>query len=139
MRQLIFLFTLLPLLSTAQDITGQWKTFDDKTKEATSVIEIFHHNGNISGKVAEILDPEDRNSTCKKCPGDDKGKPILGMVIIKNLKKKGDVYKGGTILDPSSGRVYKVQLSLEEPDLLKIRGYLGVSMLGRTQYWQRIH
>src|SRR5690625_6648635 len=122
MRQLIFPYTLLPHLSTAQDSTAQWKTFDDKTKEATSVIEIFHHNRNISGKVAEILDPEDRNSTCKKCPGGDKGKPILGMVIIKNLKKKGDGYKGGTILDPRSGRGYKVELSLEERHVVKRGG-----------------
>lgn len=140
MRTLIFLSFLIitALPSTAQEFTGFWKTYDDKTGDATSIIKIYEEKGALFGKVDEILDPDDQNSVCEKCSGENKNQPVLGMVIIQDLKKKEDRYTGGTILDPTNGKTYKVTLTLDQPDRLRVRGYLGVSLLGRTQYWQRV-
>ena len=81
--------------------------------------------------------PGQENSVCDKCEGENKGKPVSGMVIMKDLEKDGDEYNGGTILDPESGSVYKCYIKLVEDDKLKLRGYIGFAALGRTQYWFR--
>ncbi|MEN9656287.1 MAG: hypothetical protein RL311_1258, partial [Bacteroidota bacterium] len=72
-------------------------------------------------------------------PGDDKNKPILGLNIIKGLSKDGAEYNSGEILDPKNGKLYKCALSLESKDKLKVRGYIGFSLIGRTQYWYRVN
>lgn len=136
-------FTLSIILFTAaaavaQDVTGKWKTIDDETGEAKSIVEIYKKNGKVYGKVAEILNPAKKNATCKDCPGDAKGKPIEGLVILKGLEKDGDEYSGGTIMDPQNGKVYKCYIALENENKLKVRGYIGFSLLGRTQYWTRV-
>lgn len=126
------------LTGTAQDVFGKWKTIDDETGEAKSIVEIYQQNGKVYGKVIEILNPSKKNATCVDCPGDAKGKPILNLVILKDLKKDGKEYSGGTILDPSNGKVYKCLIALENSDKLKVRGYVGFSLLGRSQYWHRV-
>ncbi|HLV92072.1 MAG TPA: DUF2147 domain-containing protein [Aequorivita sp.] len=126
------------LSGTAQDVFGKWKTIDDETGEAKSIVEIYQQNGKVYGKVIEILNPSKKNATCVDCPGDAKGKPILNLVILKDLKKDGKEYSGGTILDPSNGKVYKCLIALENSDKLKVRGYVGFSLLGRSQYWHRV-
>lgn len=125
-------------VGAAQDVVGKWKTIDDETGEAKSIVEIYKQDGKIFGKVVEILNPSKKDVTCDKCPDEAKGKPVLGLVILKGLKKDGDEYSGGTILDPTSGKVYKSLVALEGPDKLKVRGYVGFSLLGRSQYWQRV-
>lgn len=72
----------------AQEVYGKWKTIDDITGEAKSIVEIYKKNGKAYGKVVEILNPEKRNDKCVNCTGADKNKPILGMEILKDLKKK---------------------------------------------------
>lgn len=126
------------LTGTAQDVVGKWKTIDDESGEAKSIVEIYKQDGKIYGKVIEILNPAKRGAICKDCPDEAKGKPILGLVILKGLKKDGDEYSGGTILDPNNGKVYKSLIALEGPNKLKVRGYIGFSLLGRSQYWQRV-
>ncbi len=126
------------LTGTAQDVLGKWKTIDDETGKPKSIVEIYKQDGEIYGKVVEILDPAKQNATCDKCPSDVKGKPILGLVILKGLKKDGDEYSGGTIIDPNNGKVYKCLIALEAPNKLKVRGYIGFSLLGRSQYWERV-
>lgn len=125
-------------VGTAQDVIGKWKTIDDDTGEAKSIVEIYKKDGKVYGKIVEILNPEKVNAICDKCPDDAKGKPILGLVILKGLKKDGDEYSGGTILDPNNGKVYKSLIALENADKLKVRGYVGFSLLGRSQYWHRV-
>src|SRR5690606_23887686 len=103
-------FTALAALSTqAQAVTGKWKTIDDETGKATSIVEISEKNGKIYGKVVEIL-TDKKDAKCDKCPGADKGKPIKGLTIIKGLSKDGKEYSGGTITDPGSGKEYKCAL-----------------------------
>lgn len=123
----------------AQDVFGKWKTIDDESGEAKSIVEIYKQNGEVYGKIVEIIDPSKRDVACDKCPGSDKNKPILGLVIIKGLEKDGDEYNGGTIMDPNNGKVYKCYIELEDANTLNVRGYIGFSLLGRTQQWLRVN
>ncbi|WP_413511988.1 DUF2147 domain-containing protein [Myroides odoratus] len=141
MRNSIFtvLFLLGGLLTmNAQAIVGKWKTIDDKTGDAKSVVEITEKDGKYFGKVVEILNPAKKTSKCDNCSGVDKGKPIEGLVIIKNLKKNGDEYSGGTITDPESGKEYKCSIKTNGSSKLDVRGYVGISLIGRTQTWTKL-
>lgn len=121
----------------AQTVIGKWKTIDDETGSAKSVVELYENNGKIYGKVVEILDKTKEKNVCEKCSGAKKNQPIKGLIIVEGLKKDGDEWTGGKILDPSSGKTYKCTISLENKDKLKVRGYVGISLMGRTQYWHR--
>ncbi len=137
-KGLILGFSLIVCFAQAQDIFGKWKTIDDETGEAKSIVEIYESNGKVFGKIVDILNPERKNAICTKCEGKDKNKPILGFVLIKNLEKDGDYYEGGTIFDPQKGKKYKcrIGLDLDNIDLLQVRGY--VAFFYATQYWERI-
>jgi len=136
---LIILFVLGGLLTMqAQSIVGKWKTFDDQTGDAKSIVEISEKGGKYQGKVIEILNPAKKDSKCDKCPGTDKGKPIEGLVIIRNLTKKGEEYTGGTIIDPQSGKEYKCSIKPNGATKLEVRGYVGISLIGRTQTWTKM-
>lgn len=124
--------------ANAQSVTGKWKTFDDETKEAKSIVEITERDGKIYGKVVEILNPAKKNIKCNNCSGADKDKPVLGLEILKGLSKDGKEYSDGKILDPSNGKLYKCIVSLDGNDKLKVRGYVGISAFGRTQNWVRV-
>ena len=121
-----------------QTVLGKWKTIDDETGEAKSIVEVYEKSGKIYAKVVEILRAEHKKDICTKCEGADKNKPILGMVIMNGLEKDGSEYNGGTILDPQNGKKYKCYITLESPDKLKLRGYIGLAIVGRTQYWTRV-
>lgn len=132
---------VLMLVSTfnfSQSVAGKWKTIDDETGKAIAVVEIYERGGKIFGKVHDIIDPKDRNKVCSNCTGEDKNKPILGLTVIKGLLKDGSEYNSGKILDPKHGRLYQCFITLESKDKLKVRGYIGISLFGRTQYWHRI-
>lgn len=123
---------------SAQSVTGKWKTIDDETGEAKSIVEIYENNGKIYGKVVEILNPAKKDAKCNNCKGADKDKPIKGLVILKGLKKDGNEYSGGDILDPNKGKLYSCTIKLDGNDKLSVRGYMGISLLGRTQVWHRV-
>lgn len=122
----------------SQSVVGKWKTIDDETGAAKSVVEIYETNGKIYGKVIQILEKGKEDKLCEECKGDKKNKPIKGMVIIDGLSKNDDEWDGGKILDPKTGKEYKCVISLENENKLKVRGYVGFSLLGRTQYWSRV-
>ncbi len=138
-RYCILFLVFFSISMNSQSIVGKWKTIDDETGDAKSVVEVFSKSGKIYAKVVEILEPENRNRVCTKCSGEDKNKPILGLTIIKGLTKDDSEYNSGEILDPKNGKLYKCALSLESKDKLKVRGYIGFSLLGRTQYWYRVN
>lgn len=120
---------------------GIWQTPDDKTGKVGGWITVQEKDGLWEGVVTKSFpkpgDPV--NPTCDACEDDRKGKPVLGMTIMKDLKRDGLDYEGGTILDPRDGSEYSVKMHLS-PDgqVLTIRGYLGVSLLGRSQDWKRL-
>ena len=126
-------------VTSSIDATFSEEVIAKNSAEAKSIVEVFSKSGKIYAKVVEILDPANKNSVCKKCSGEDKNKPILGLTIIKGLSKDGSEYNSGEILDPNNGKSYKCALSLESKDKLKVRGYIGFSLLGRTQYWHRVN
>ncbi len=117
-------------------IVGKWKTIDDKTKEAKSIVEIFEKEGKYYGKVIELFIKEGANPkpTCDQCAADDprKDQPTLGMEVIQGLVPDGDKFSGGTILDPKDGKVYKCKL-WREGDTLQVRA--SILVLYRTQTW----
>ncbi|KPH13791.1 DUF2147 domain-containing protein [Chryseobacterium sp. ERMR1:04] len=133
---LTLVFSLFGVLSFAQ-IEGKWKTIDDETKQAKSIVEIYKKGDQYYGKVSQLLiKPTDPN--CTVCKDDRKGKPILGLEIIRGLKKEGDEFTGGTITDPKTGKTYKCTIT-KSGDKLNVRGYVGISLMGRTQTWQRVN
>lgn len=135
---LTLLFVVFAGISAQAQVTGKWKTIDDETGQAKSIVEIYEQNGKIYGKIVEILNPAKKNAKCDKCDGADKGKPLLGLVIIKGLTKDDDEWTDGDILDPTKGKLYSCTITLEGKDKLKVRGYVGISLFGRSQEWTRV-
>ncbi|TMM53744.1 DUF2147 domain-containing protein [Maribacter algarum] len=123
-------------LSYGQGIIGQWETYDDETNQKKALIEIYQTNDSFYAKIVESY-VKGTSGICEKCEGAKKDQPIAGLVIIEDLKEDDDEFNGGTILDPENGKTYKCYLQLLETNKLKVRGYLGFSLLGRTQYWRR--
>jgi uncharacterized protein (DUF2147 family) len=139
MRKITFLFLFFACFQMhSQTVLGKWKTIDDKTGEAKSIVEVYENNGKLYGKVIEIFDATKRNRKCEKCEGSDKNKPVLGLVIIKGLTKDDTEYNGGKILDPETGNLYKCILKLSGKDKLDVRGYMGFALIGRSQTWVRV-
>ena len=121
---------------------GMWKTIDDDGKEETSLIRISEAGGVFTGRLEKLLRPGAKTDTvCDKCTDDRKDKPIVGMTLISGVKQSESDktrWDGGEILDPNNGKTYKVRLTLGEAGkTLKVRGYIGTPMLGRTQTWLR--
>jgi uncharacterized protein (DUF2147 family) len=116
---------------------GRWKTVDDKTGNPKSIIRVYEENGLLYGQVEKLLDPN-AVQRCAKCSDDRKDKPVIGMIVMRGLKKNGAEYSGGDILDPKNGSVYRCRLRLlDGGKKLSVRGYIGVSLLGRSQVWVR--
>jgi uncharacterized protein (DUF2147 family) len=118
-------------------IVGTWKSYDDETKQPAAMVEIIEKNGVFSGVVIKLLDPN-ALPTCIKCTDSRKGKPVVGMEILSGLKKSGDSYSGGQILDPDDGETYRAEMKLKDQGTkLDLRAYIGIPLLGRTQTWTR--
>lgn len=125
------------VLLSGQSPIGIWKSVDDTDNVEKSHIEVYEENGKLYGKVVKLL-PAATILTCNKCKGDKKGKPLLNMVILRDMEPKGEKWDGGRILDPAKGKEYKCVISLDGEDKLKVRGYIGKPLFGRTQYWYRV-
>lgn len=138
-KLIALLLMMLPLAAFAQNTpVGRWKTIDDETGKVKSIVEITQaSNGTLSGKVVEVLQ-SDRgpNPTCDKCTGANKDKPVKGMTILWGLKKDGEGWAGGTVLDPAKGKTYKSKLKMMDGG--KKLGMSGcVMFICREQVWVR--
>ena len=140
------LLTVIAILATtgvwAQEVSpvGLWKNIDDESGKPKALIRITESNGELKGKIEKLFkNPnEDQNPKCDKCEGAQKDQPVLGMTILSGMKRDGDEYNGGNILDPNNGKVYRSKLSLADGGKkLNVRGYIGIPMLGRSQIWLR--
>jgi len=123
----------------ADDVLGKWKTIDDETGKAKSIVELYKgSDGKLYGKIVKILNPDKQNAVCDKCEDELKDKPIAGMVIVKDMEWDEDEWDDGTILDPNKGSYYDCKLWLEdgEMDKLNVRGY--IAFIFRTQNWYRV-
>jgi uncharacterized protein (DUF2147 family) len=120
---------------------GVWRTVDDKTGKERSVVRIEEVNGAYQGRIEKLLNrqpDDDPDGLCRACEGERKDKPVVGMTILWNLKKDGDQYTGGQILDPKNGKIYRAKMKvLDGGRKLEVRGFIGVSLLGRSQTWIR--
>ena len=128
-------------LAAADSPVGTWRSIDDKTKLERSIITITEENGELKGVVEKLFDQpgDDPAHLCKECKGERKDKPILGMTILWGLKKDGDTWAGGEIFDPKNGKTYRCKMTLsEDGKSLNVRGFIGISLIGRTQIWHRI-
>lgn len=132
----IFLATCTSI--SAQTVIGTWKTISDDDGKEKSYVDIYEKNGKFFGKIIKILDPS-VPEVCEECKGDLKNSPMIGLEIIKDLQKDDQSWNGGKILDPANGKEYKCTLSLESEDVLLVRGFIGFSLLGRTQKWYRVN
>lgn len=118
---------------------GLWKTIDDETKAEKSYVRVTETSGVLAGKIEKLLDPSKQESKCDKCSDARKDQPVLGMLILENVKKEADEnhWAGGTILDPNNGKTYKVRLTPKDGGKsLEVRGYIGPFY--RNQTWLRV-
>jgi len=119
---------------------GRWRTVDDVTGKINSVVTIGEKEGKLYGRIERLInpDPNDADPRCRRCPGDLKGQRLLGLRILWGLRQDGDRWTGGEILDPDNGKIYSCSLTVKEGGKkLRVRGFIGFSLLGRTQYWLR--
>ena len=129
----------VPAWADMSSPVGDWRTIDDHTGQPKAIVRIVAREGKLYGMVERPLTANPTHRTCDDCTDDRKGKPILGMEIIRGLQPDGDQWDGGTILDPETGKVYKCRLRLEDGGRkLAVRGFLGIALLGRTQTWERV-
>ncbi len=135
----ISLFASTAALATYSPV-GIWKTMDDVTGQAKSLVEIkLSENHTLTGRIVRLFQNPDKR--CEACTGNKKDQPVLGMAVMDGLKqdpKEPALWTGGLILDPHNGKTYHCQLNvLEQGKLLRLRGYLGVPLFGRSQTWVR--
>lgn len=119
---------------------GLWKTIDDNTGKPRGLVRITEVSGEYRGKVERIFPKsgEEPDPKCEKCDGTRHNQPVIGMTILWGLTKQGDEYQGGEILDPENGKIYRAKMKLYgDGRKLGVRGFIGFSLLGRTQTWVR--
>ncbi len=140
MRKIFYVTTFILIgsfLCSAQSFVGKWKTIDDETGKPKAIVEIFQKGNQYYGKIVEML-VKPTNNNCVKCTDDRKNKPIVGLEILRGMKLSDKELTDGQILDPAKGKEYKCTISFENKDKLKVRGYIGFSLIGRNQYWERM-
>lgn len=136
----VLLASAVTAMAQTDSAVGTWQTIDDHTGQPKALVQITQDgSGALDGKVIKGLGPNDQpDRRCTACTDARKDQPILGMTIINDMKKDDDGWDGGQILDPENGKLYKCKMHLEEGgNKLVVRGYIGVSLLGRSQTWIR--
>lgn len=149
MRRLVSLLALLALASAvhaqrlpaeARAYLGDWTTYNDAGTEAQAVVRITEAGGELSGRIVRLLptaaypDPQFR---CDDCSGRYQGADLRTVPLIEGMTWDDDEFSGGRITDPTNGRAYRGVIRLDGADRLRVRGFLGVRALGRTQVWHR--
>jgi uncharacterized protein (DUF2147 family) len=127
-------------MAQAASPTGLWQTVDDKTGQPKALVQIVQDSdGTLTGKILTGLGGnDDPNRRCTACTDSRKDQLMKGMTIINGMKSEGDTWDGGQILDPENGKLYKCKMHLDDGgQKLVVRGYIGVSLLGRSQTWIR--
>lgn len=142
----VFSFVLSPFAfadtaSNTNNVAGYWQTFDGKTKLPSSIIHVYQDGQFYVGKVVKgYTQPSEVTHThCVACKGSKRNKPIIGMIIIKNMMCQNGMCRGGTILDPRNGDIYRAKMQVVDNGAwMKVRGFLGVALFGKTVVWKRV-
>ena len=118
---------------------GTWYTLSDTDGKPRGIIVVREVDGRLVGVLTGSFAASDSISpVCDNCPGDRNGKPVFGMEIVRGMRPDGAGWSGGEILDPDTGKVYKANMHLaDNGNKLVVRGYIGVSLFGRSQTWVR--
>jgi uncharacterized protein (DUF2147 family) len=123
-------------LSTA---AGWWQPIDGKTGEPLGLINIYQDHGLFFGRIEPSSPSDDRSRKCTRCPDERRDQPIIGLVLIRNMRQQGDEYVGGDIVDPDTGWIYGCKFRLiDDGRKMVMRGYFGISLFGRSQIWKRV-
>ncbi len=137
---LLFIISItFPAIAQVEKIVGKWYIIDEDFVKK-SIVSIYKaSDGLYEGIITSIL-TGDPDSLCSKCPGADKNKPFLGLVIIRKMREEKGNLVGGTILDPLQGKFYHSSISYDEKTAtLKVRGSLDKwGLIGRNQKWARV-
>ena len=137
---IILMLHACPLGAVELSPAGLWRTIDEHSGQANGLVRIKEVNGQFEGKIETIFPTpgDDPAPKCEKCDGAHRNQPVLGMTFLWGLKKQGDEYQGGEILDPETGKVYRAKIKLADGGRkLEVRGFIGVSLFGRSQTWLR--
>jgi uncharacterized protein (DUF2147 family) len=117
---------------------GLWQTISDKTGKPEGYIRVALVGEELRGVIERGMPGDDPNELCTKCPGERKNQRKIGMTIMTGLHRQGDHWGGGEILDPDNGSIYRCRVrAVDSGRKLEVRGYIGISLLGRTQTWLR--
>jgi uncharacterized protein (DUF2147 family) len=118
---------------------GWWQPIDGKTGEPLGLIRIYQDHGLFFGRIEPSSPSDDRSRKCTRCPDERRNQPIIGLVLIRNMRAQGDEYIGGDIVDPDTGWIYGCKFRLvDDGRELIMRGYFGISLFGRSQMWRRV-
>lgn len=138
-RKTLFLFCFIWIaghLSSQDEIAGRYLAVDDRGGEPKSIVEVYYDDGGYRAKVVELL-PAATVRTCDGCKGEERGASLVGIDVFWGLTKDVNDYRHGEILDPRSGKTYRL-LAYREGKFLVVRGYLGIPLFGLSLYWERL-
>lgn len=144
----VCLFTLVAVTASAQSLPaearaylGDWTTYSDETGEAQVVVRISEaSNGTVQGRIIRVLPTREHPTPefiCDDCAGQYQGVDLRTIPLITGMKWDEDEFNGGRIVDPQKDKSYKAMMKLESRDRLRVRGYIAIRTLGRTQIWRR--
>lgn len=127
-----------PAVAIASPV-GRWRTIDDATGKAKSIVDLREEHGKLYGTIETLFDPPVPHPTCYLCSGAMKDKPLVGLQVLWGFHADGGQWSGGQVLDPETGRIYRASLALEDGGKkLRLHGYIGIPLFGRSEYWLRV-
>lgn len=139
-RRLAFLLFFACAGAAAATPEGLWQTMDDHSGQVRAIVRIVAVGGEYQGRIEKTFPQpgEAANPVCEACDGERRGQPLAGMLIVERMRQDGDEFVGGQILDPENGTTYRCRMSLADNGRkLIVRGYIGISLFGRSQTWLR--
>lgn len=128
------------LPAQAEAYLGEWRVTDEDTGEPEAVMEIYVDGGKVHGRLVRSLGSagkDDGAIRCKDCHGGFDGADLRGIPLLRDLEWDGDSFEDGIVLDPRTGKRYRLSLTLGDDGRLHVRGYKGIKLLGKTQVWER--
>jgi len=127
-----------PAVAIASPV-GRWKTIADATGKVKSIVDLREESGKLYGTIETLFDPPVPHPTCYLCSGAPKDRPLVGLQVLWAFHPEGSGWSGGQVLDPETGRIYRASLALEDGGKkLRLHGYFGIPLFGRSEYWLRV-